>query len=130
MASAPNYGKGSAGARGIPTLTASAAPVFRSNINLLVSNSSGAASSAMVLVGSQRASISFLGGSLLVNPILQVGVPMPGGGLVLPVTLPDLSASCGTAPRGLEFFVQVLQLDNGAPMGVSMTPGLRLLLGN
>ena len=47
---------------------------------------------------------------------------VPAGGLVLPYTVP--TGVCQT------FYVQVLQLDSAAVLGVSMTPGLRLTIGN
>lgn len=113
------YGKGLAGQLGTPTLSASASPKFGANISLLGSNSSGTATQCMVVLGVSRASIPFLGGNLLTVPIVLVGLPMPAGGLALPVTIP--TGSCLTTA-----YLQVLQLDVAAAFGVSMSPGLRL----
>ena len=70
------YGKGLAGTGAVvPTLTTSAPPVFSAKINVVGTNSSGAATSALLIVGNTRLNVPFLGGTLLVNPILQVGLP-------------------------------------------------------
>ncbi len=124
-----NYGTGLAGQNGIPTLTTSAEPKFKTMINVMASNSSGMATAGMLLIGQQRSSIPFLGGTLLVNPILQAGVAMPVGGFVLPITIPDFAGLCSVAPQSLVFHVQLLQLDSAAVQGVSMTQGMQLKTG-
>ncbi len=116
-----NYGTGLTGKNGVPTLTASAPPVIGKSINLLASNSSGAPTSGLLVVGLKSVSIPFLGGRLLADPVVLNNVPVPIGGLVLPVTIPNV---CGAS-----VYVQVLQRDQAALAGVSMTPGLRLVLG-
>lgn len=121
-ASATNYGTGLAGKNGIPTLTASAAPKFGTKITVTGSNSSGATATGLVLLGVSPFSLDFLGGKLLVAPLVQTYLSMPAGGLVLPFTVP--SGPCQT------LYLQVLQLDAAATHGVSMSPGLRLDLGN
>ena len=124
-----NYGTGLAGQNGIPTLTTSAEPKFKTMINVMASNSSGTATPGLLLIGQQRSSIPFLGGTLLVNSFFQAGVAMPVGGLVLPITIPDFAVLCGVAPQSLVFQVQLLQLDSAAVQGVSMTPGMQLKTG-
>ncbi len=96
---------------------------------MMASNSSGMATAGLLLIGQQRSSIPFLGGTLLVNPILQTGVPMSVGGLVLPITIPDSAALCTVASQSLVFQVQLLQLDSAAVQGVSITPGMQLKTG-
>ena len=122
-ASSSSYGTGLAGKNGIPTLTVSAPPKFLSNINVLASNSSGVAASGLILLGVRQSTVSFLGGTLLVDPLMQVGVPVPAAGVILPVTVPG-------PPCVIPLCIQFLQLDAAATSGVSMSPGLRLDLGN
>ncbi len=117
-----NYGAGLAGKNGVPTLTSSVAPVMGKAINLLASNSAGAATLGWVVVGLKSISLSLLGGKLLADPVVLTVVPIPTSGLVLPVTVP-------TAPCGALVYVQVIQKDQAAVAGASMTPGLRLTLG-
>ena len=119
---AVNYGTGLAGQNGIPTFTASAPPKFGTTINLMVSNSSGAVTAGLLIVGTSSASIPFLGGTLLAVPLLTVSVPVPANGLVLSVAVPGNTC--------LSLCAQVLLRDAAATNGVSMTPGLQLDLGN
>ena len=125
-----NYGTGVAGQLGIPTLTTDARPVFGATINVMASNSSGAATAGLLLVGQQPSSIGFLGGTMLVNPVFLAYLAVPGNGLVLPYTVPNNAALCGIAPQGLLFYLQVLQTDPAAMSGVSFTPGLKLQFGH
>jgi hypothetical protein len=120
-ASASKYGIGLAGKNGIPTLTASAAPKFGTRITVTASNSSGALTPGLVLLGVNSMSMQFLGGNLLVVPLVQTYLSVPAGGLVLSFTVP--SGTCQT------LYIQALQLDAAAAYGVSMSPGLRLALG-
>ena len=120
-ASASKYGIGLAGKNGVPTLTASAAPKFGASITVTASNSSGVLTSGLVLLGVDSMSLQFLGGKLLVAPLVQTYLPVPASGLVLPFTVP--SGPCQT------LYIQALQLDATATFGVSMSPGLRLALG-
>lgn len=121
-ASSSNYGPGLAGTRGVPTLAVSAPPKFLSKINVMVANSSGAATTGLLIAGLKQTTIPFLGGILLVDPLVQAGLPVPAAGLVFPITIPG-------PPCGPPICLQFLQLDAGAVSGVSMTPGLRLDLG-
>ena len=119
-AASANYGTGLAGKNGIPTLTVDQSPVIASKRKLLVSNSSGTAANALILVGVQSGSFPAVGGRLLVVPLVQTFVNVPSAGLVLPFTVPS---------QCLSVYLQVLQLDSAAIYGISMTPGLRLDLG-
>jgi hypothetical protein len=121
-AATSNYGKGLTGRSGVPTLTASAVPKFGAKINLLASNSSGSASNGMLLVGLREDTISFLGGTLLVTPLVLTPVAVPATGLQIPLTVPG-------PPCTFPVCLQFLQLDKAAVAGVSMTRGLRLDLG-
>lgn len=124
-----NYGTGFAGTRGIPTITTSGRPVFGSTINMTVSNSLGAVTQGLLLVGQQPISVPLLGGTLLVNPLFEAYVPVPINGFTFGFSIPDLSALCGVAPKSLRYYAQFLQLDRGATWGASFTPGLRLKFG-
>jgi len=64
------------------------------------------------------------GGTLLVDAQLIQGFPLPKNGRQL--TLP---VAADLALEGLEVFLQVLQTDPGAPLGVSFTRGMQLRLG-
>ena len=128
-ASQGNYGTGLAGKSGIPTLTTSALPLMGTSFNLMASNSSGVATTGLILVGQQNLSLGFLGGTLLVTPVLQSSVPLGPLGVSIPIQVPDLSVLCGVSPKNLVFYAQVLQLDAAAALGVSFTPGLQLNIG-
>jgi hypothetical protein len=124
-----NYGQGLAGTNGIPTLTTNARPVYGTTVNILMSNSSGVASVGLIVLSQTRASVPFLGGTLLTNPTFLGYVTLPAGGLTLPAPIPDLSALCPVVPHLLVFYVQLLQIDSAAPAGVSFSPGMRLEIG-
>jgi hypothetical protein len=124
-----NYGQGLAGTNGIPTLTTNARPVYGTTVNILMSNSSGVASVGLIVLSQTRASVPFLGGTLLTNPTFLGYVTLPAGGLTLPAPIPDLSALCPVVPHLLVFYAQLLQIDSAAPAGVSFSPGMRLEIG-
>lgn len=144
VASATQYGLGTKGtARGgrgghyggtscAPAISLTDHPVLGSKVSLTAENSSGAPSSAMVLIGVSTLTQPFLQGNLLVLPLLVLPVPMPftiGTGmyftqdheLQIPLTMPATPATV---------YVQVLQLDAMAAGGVSFTAGLRIEVGN
>ena len=87
-AASANYGKGLPRKNGVPTLTLSAPPKFSTKVNLLASNSSGVASTGMLFVGLRENTIRFLGGTLLVTPLIQLGTAVPATGLQMPITVP------------------------------------------
>jgi hypothetical protein len=121
-----NYGAGFAGTNGIPTLAASADPVLGTQIDVDLGNSLGAPTFGYLLAGVSQASIpTTLGGTLLVGGVfLALPVSIPASGLSLPEALPADLALCGVS-----IFVQGLELDPGAQVGVSFTPGLELFFG-
>lgn len=123
-ATSSNYGVGTGGTNGIPTLTASANPVLGTTIQLRASNSLGAPTQAALVLGVQDLNLPFFGGTLLVLPLIAPAISVPVAGAQVPLNVPSDEAACGVA-----VFVQVLLLDAGAPQGVAFTPGLRLLLG-
>jgi hypothetical protein len=65
------------------------------------------------------------GGHLLVVPSSIVLMMIPAGGASIPLTVP-----CDEALCGLEVFLQAWESDPGASLGVSFSPGLKLVLGS
>ena len=63
------------------------------------------------------------------TPIFEAYVSVPISGFKFAFSVPKLSVLCGTSPKSLLFYAQVLQLDKGAKEGASFTPGMRLKLG-
>jgi hypothetical protein len=119
-----NYGAGHPGTNGVPALSPSANPVIGVTINLLVGNSLGAQTQAALAIGVQDLGLPFLGGTLLVLPLVAPPVSIPAAGAQLPLGIPLDGDLCG-----VPVFVQVLLLDGGASQGVAFTRGLRLDLG-
>lgn len=142
-ASATHYGLGTKGTpRGgrygqyggtscAPAISLTGHPALGSKVALTAENSSGAPSSAMVLLGVSTLTQPFLQGELLVLPILVLPVPMPftiatgmpftqDHELQIPLTMPATPATV---------YVQVLQLDAMAAGGVSFTAGLKIEVG-
>lgn len=121
-----SYGSGLAGQYQVPTLRLEGLPLAGTRVDLRVTNSGNPQSRpAALLVGPSAASIPFFGGTLLVDP---------AGASVLPFTLlpiegrlslqmPRRGTTCGDA------FLQAVEVDAGAPLGLSFTPGLRVRVG-
>jgi hypothetical protein len=125
-ASWSNYGAGWPGSNGVPSLTASANPVLCSTLALDLSNSLGAPTRTVLLLGlAQTDLLTSLGGHLLVLPMSVVVLNLPGAGIGLPGAVPCDPSLCGVA-----ISIQALELDPGASRGVSFTPGLQLVLGS
>jgi hypothetical protein len=125
VAIASSWGAGWPGTLGVPTNVASADPVLGSTITVTISNSLGANTPGLVLIGLAEASVGTnKGGTLLVVPLLFVPLLVHAAGEPLSGTLPNDPALCGVAVD-----LQTLELDAGASNGVSFTPGLKLLLG-
>jgi len=119
------YGSGWAGSLGTPALTASADPILGTSISVDATNSLGAATVGLLILGGYPIDEpTGLGGSLLAAPEFLVPMSIPVTG----------SSQLGTLPvdpvwSGIELFLQVLEVDAGASHGVSFTPGLELILG-
>src|SRR6185295_8413268 len=85
-AAAVNYGAGWSGSFGVPSLTASTPPRFGASFDLLLGNSAGGDTIALLAVGASSASIATSkGGTLLVQPLLWMAVAVPTGGATLPI---------------------------------------------
>jgi len=124
-ASWANFGSGFPGTHGVPTLVASADPVFGTTITIETSNSLGARTVGLRFIGFSEATIpTTAGGTLLVQPLLlQLFMIAPIGNSIA-VHVPRDDVLCGLA-----IFLQVLEADDGAAKNVSFTPGLRLAFG-
>ncbi len=125
------YGTGLAGTGSVvPTLGLVGCPAVNSGFTVAIDNVVGAGSGVLV-VGLVASAIPILGGTLYVDPIdlvLQVtcgGVPgAPGAGsLGLPILLVDPSLT------GLAFFAQAGFFDGAAVQGMSLTSGLKIVIG-
>jgi len=125
LAAWSNYGSGLAGTHGVPALTSSGDPVLGATITVSVDNSRGAPTSALLFLGFQRAQIpTHFGGDLLVVPVLILPITFSYGADTFTGALPSDPAFAGLAVD-----LQVVEGDPGAPLGVSFTAGLELVLG-
>jgi hypothetical protein len=123
---ARNYGAGWPGTSGVPDLTSSGKPDLCGNITISIDNSRAATTPAVLIVGSERASVpTVYGGTLLIRPIVLVPFVLPAAGISVPYDVP-----CGDAYCGFTVDLQVLESDPGASRGVSFTPGLELFHGH
>ena len=126
-----SVGEGLAGTAGlVPTLTASGCPELGAAMTIDVAIGLGGAAGA-VAFGTTAAEVPLLGGKLWLVPLGSVpstlgGPPgVPGlGSASHPFTVPSSPAFAGS-----ELHLQGFYFDGLAPFGVSMTSGLRLILG-
>jgi Tol biopolymer transport system component len=119
-----NYGAGLAGTKGVPNLVASANPTLNTSITLDLDDSARWYTVGILAIGVQRASVPGFGGTLLVDPIECVPVALAPGTLHWPADVPPDELLAGSIVD-----VQGLEVDAGAPQGVSLSPGLELVLG-
>ena len=121
-----NYGAGHPGTNGIPSLTSSAAPVLGTTPNLLVGNSAGASTIAVIFFGDTPISAPTpWGGTALVFPFTSIAGVMAPGGSPFPLAIPLDHALCGYT-----LFMQAIVFDAGASHGFAFTPGLVYVLGD
>jgi hypothetical protein len=120
-----SYGTGWPGKNGIPGLACNQDPGVGAPLTLQLDNSLGAATTALLFVGLQDATIQINGsGTLLVDPSFSFVFPVPAGGLTLDSGLPD-----DPSLYFLDVYLQALELDPFATKGLSFTPGLQLHCG-
>jgi len=125
-ASWTNYGAGFAGTLGVPSLVASADPRFGATSSVDASNSAGAATSGLLVVGTQRVSLpTRAGGTLLASPDFLIPEAIPAAGASIAFTVPFDVEWCG-----LVLDLQMLELDPGATHGIAFTAGLELVVGD
>ena len=120
-----NYGAGFPGSLGIPSLTASAAPRIGTSFTIDAGNSLGSWTAALLLFGTEDASVpTHFGGTLLVDFAFVSTVVLPPAGASVAATVP-----AEPMYAGFHVFFQVVEFDAGAANGWSFSPGLDLLLG-
>jgi hypothetical protein len=69
------------------------------------------------------AAAPLLGGTLLVNPLILFGLPLPAAGTFIPWNNIPANPACNS------IYLQLLHLDTGAIHGLAMSPGLKLDVG-
>jgi hypothetical protein len=110
----------------VPSLGVSTPPRWGAGFDLLLGNSAGADTVALLAIGTASASIpTNRGGTILVLPLLWQLVSVPSGGATLPSGALD-----DPALGGAEAFLQQLQLDAGASRGIAFSEGLDLVVGD
>ncbi len=125
------YGAGLAGGGGlVPSIDVSGCPAVNSSVTLQVDDALGAAF-GLLLLGVNEISLPFLGGQLLVDPVIVLphglaGTPgVAGAGTVqFPATIPNQPSLSGTKAA-----VQAVYADPNGPAGASMTAGVRVTIG-
>ncbi|MFG0317783.1 MAG: hypothetical protein ACF8XB_10955, partial [Planctomycetota bacterium JB042] len=126
-AASTTYGSGFPGTGGaVPTLVLSAPPVLGTTASLLLSNSAGVSTPAVLMVGFQPASLPTSAfGTLLVDPAFAFPDVVPPGGAAYAVAIPDDPTLCG-----VPLYWQAIEQDAGALAGLSFTAGLEVELGS
>lgn len=121
-----NYGRGAAGALGVPALMVDAPPVLGTTIHLLAGNSAGVTTPAVIVYGSSAAQASAGAGmTLLVAVKGTTALTLPPGTTTLPLAIP-----LAPALMDVSFFLQSFEHDFHAANGfASASRGLRLTLG-
>jgi iduronate 2-sulfatase len=119
-----NYGSGLAGTLGVPSLTGNGPPVLGEPVSVDIGNSSGVATLGAALIGLSGVYPGSPGStSFTVQAQIVRFVSIPANGLSVPFSLPS-----GPAFHELPLGIQVLQIDPGAPGGVSISRALAVLL--
>jgi hypothetical protein len=120
-----NYDSGLAGTNGVPTLTLDANPFLGANVVIEMGSSAPSSTLCGLFLGISQAALPFKGGELLLIPAIDpILLPLTTSGLDLPVTLP-----ADPIFDGVELFLQTAMQDNGAPVGVSLSRGLKMTMG-
>ena len=120
-----SYGSGWPGLHGVPSLSVGALPQLNQSIDLLIGNSSGLWSVALVVLGATSGQWpTGFDGELLVAPDATLLLALPPGGVAFSDRVPPDEAWIGA-----QLFVQVLQLDAAASDGISFTAGIELDFG-
>lgn len=125
LATEATYGSGLAGTLGTPSITVSGPPVIGSTIDVTITNSAGLQALAFAFVGFAQTAIPAKGGTVLVVDPVADTLVLPVGGIQVPFVIPDDESLCG-----VDLFLQIIQVDNGAPLNAAFSPGLALTFGN
>jgi Tol biopolymer transport system component len=124
-AASSSYGAGWPGTHGIPTLSATSAPVINRATSLAIGNSLGKWTFGLLLLGvTQIQQPTSWGGELLVDPLVAAVIALPPAGAAFQGDVPPDESLVGA-----QLFGQVLEIDGGASRGISFTAGLELDLG-
>jgi hypothetical protein len=100
-------------------------PVLGGVVTVYVGNSRGAPTIGVLVVGDQRGSFhTKYGADLLVTPAFIIPISFSFGGNQFTGTLSSNADYCGAT-----IDIQALEVDSGAPLGVSFSDGLELQLG-
>lgn len=124
-ASFGNYGTGTPGTLGVPGLSLSAAPSMGTTLDLVMGNSTGAATHACLIIGEAPASIpTSLGFELLVDPLRARSVSLGVGPTPLPLALGSSISLCGQ-----RYYLQLAMPDPMAVRRVAASRGLEVVIG-
>jgi len=120
-----NYGTGLAGTLGVPSLEVDGSPSLGTVMSMVLGSSAPATAPGILAVGIAQQSVAFKGGTMLVVPLLQIGVSVPTGTTALPFLVPSAPLLLGA-----DTYVQLWMADTGAPVNVALSPGLQLTFGD
>jgi Tol biopolymer transport system component len=124
-AASNSYGSGFAGTSGIPSLDCAAPLRLNQPYDIGIGNSLGTWTAALLLIGIEPAQLpTSFGGDLLVLPSWTQFLVIAPGGFHLTGTVPPDERLAATG-----LFLQALEIDAGAPRGISFTAGLELEVG-
>jgi cold shock CspA family protein len=125
LASWTNYGAGVGGTFGVPGLTATQLPSFGASLDVVLANSLQAPTPGLLVIGLQRGDFHSKFGDVLVVPALIVPIAFAYGGVSFTGAIPDDLAMCGAT-----LDLQGIEVDAGAPHGMSFSEGLELVIGS
>lgn len=109
----------------IPNYTVSGAPALGTQINLLLDNTPGVDTAALLMFGEERGSfVTPFGGHILTLPLTSLPAFVPVAGMVVPIPIAN-----DPALLGLQIHSQALELDSQARFQVAFSAGLTLTLG-
>lgn len=126
VAHSSNYGSGSSGTNGVPTLIASTLPQLGGTLTVDVGNSYGQQTAAFLLIGPGAANVPLpaYGGTLLVAYPSVTLVALPPNGQAVNFALPN-----DQILLGIGIAMQSIVADPGVAPGVAFSRGLLVVLG-
>jgi len=124
-----NYGNGTAGCTGVPTVTMLQDPLMGTSPQIQIGNTGPMPSSCAMIWGlaPDNLFVPFLGGDLLImSPFAAVvGITIPSTGFTFRCTIPNDCDQLGD-----RFYLQILCASGCGPAGFSMSQGLAIEIGN
>lgn len=115
------YGVGLPGTSGTPDVFVRTLPILGTTFALDLTNSSGANTSAALILGTQAIAIPILGGTLLASPDIVLDLGLPSVGLTIAFPLPGFPGLACAASH-----LQLAVLDPGAAQGIALSDGKRI----